>query len=750
MSALVDTSGVSRRTFLTALGLSAGGLVIGSGGRVWAATESAKTFDPNVFVHIAPDGVVSIVCHRSEMGQGVRSTLPALIADELGAALSAIRIVQGDGDKKYGDQNTDGSSSVRKRYQDLREAGAAGRFMLCTAAAKRWRVPLASCTAEDGFVIHADSKRRIAFADIVKDAAAVKPPAKPPLKDRSQHKYIGSESLPLVDGPDIVTGKAVYGADVKLPGLLTAVILHPPVVGGRLTSVDTSATLGVPGVHSVVELPVPTPPYKFQPLGGIAVIAEHTWAALQGRALLKPVWEHGENAAYESNAYREQQLAVVRQPCKVVRKKGAADDVIARSARVVSAEYCMPHLSHAPMEPPSATAWFKGDGTCEVWTCTQNPQQVRADVAAIVGLAEDKVDVHVTLLGGAFGRKSKSDFACEAAFLSKHVGTPVRLQWTREDDIRHDYFHTTDVQRFDAALTADGVIEAWRHRSTWPPIASTFVAGATYGRDNEIGQGLVDYPLHVPNVQVENGESKAHVRIGWMRSVNNIHSGFGINSFIAELAESRGVDPKQQLLEILGPPRIVSMDELGVEKINNYGQSVDEYPVDVARMRAVIERVTAMAKWDARSGDRDRGYGLAFHKSFQCCTAVVAAVKKRANGKIAVDEVWLAADAGLVVNRERAYSQMEGAVLFGMSIAMYSEITFKDGVAEQQNFDGYRLTRIADAPRAIHVDLLRSEERPGGIGEPGVPPVAPAIVNAVAALTGTRVRHLPLSRHGLT
>ena len=738
---------LTRRAFLESLGLSVSGLLIGGGGKVWALDPPAG-FDPNVFVHIGPDGLVSIVCHRSEMGQGVRSTIPALIADELGADLARVRVLQGTGDKKYGDQNTDGSSSIRRRYQDLREAGAVGRIMLCAAAAKRWGVDARTCTTEGGFVLHEPSGRRAIFADIVGAAARGKLPAKPEFKPRARHRYIGSAALPLLDGPAIATGKAIFGADVRLPGMLTAVMVHPPVLGATLVSHDATAALAIRGVRHVLVMPTPTPPYKFQPLGGLAVIADNTWAALRGRKALTATWSTSDNAVYDSTTYRARQAATIRGACAVVRSRGAADEALANAASRLEAEYFMPHLSHAPMEPPAATASVK-DGKCEVWTCTQNPQECQAVVAEVTGLDPADVTVNVTLLGGGFGRKSKPDYVGEAAFLSRELGVPVRVQWTREDDIRHDYFHTTSAQRLEAGLDADGKLVAWRHRTTFPPIASTFAEGATLGREGELAQGYADFPLIIPNVRVENGPSKAHVRIGWLRSVNNIHSAFGINCFIDELAAARRVDPKTQLLEIIGPPRNVTLSELGLEKLPNYGHSLDDYPLDVGRMRKVIERVTAMAGWEARAADAERGYGLAFHKSFQCQTAVVAAVKLLPSGKIKVDEVWLAADAGLVVNRERAQSQMEGAVLFGMSIALYSEITFKGGVAEQSNFDGYRLTRMPDAPRAIHVDIAESEERPGGVGEPGVPPVAPAILNAVFALTGKRVRETPLARAGL-
>lgn len=737
----------SRRAFLSALGLSTGGLLIASGGTAWAA-GTRRALTPNVFVHLAPDGTVTIVCHRTEMGQGVRSTLPALIADELGAEVGRVRIVQGDGDAKYGDQNTDGSSSVRLRYQDLRVAGATARVMLETVAAKRLGVPATELVTQGGFVTHPPSQRRLPFSDLVSDAASLERPAAPTLKPRSQHQHIGTKNFALVDAPDLVTGKAVFGSDVKLPGLLTAVVLHPPTAGGELKHYDATAALAIPGVKQVVEIPPASRPYGFKPLGGLAVVADTTWAALRGRNALVATWDLGDNAVYESNAYRDALTETVRTPQKVVRRVGDVDPALQHAAVKVEAEYFMPHLAHAPMEPPTATAHFH-DGRCEVWAPTQNPQEARDEVASITGLSSDHVTIHVTLVGGAFGRKSKTDFVSEAAFVSKAVGAPVRLQWTREDDVRHDYFHTTSAQHLEAGLDANGAIVAWKHRTAFPPIASIYLHLLEHAVDQELGQGYLDFPLHIPNVQVENGAAKAHTRIGWMRSVHNLHSSFGLSCFIDELAAARKKDPKDNLLEVLGPPRLVTTAELGVGSIGNYGQSLEDYPLDTARMRAVIERVCELSKWSARADDPERGYGLAFHRSFQCNTAVVVAVKKRPDGRLKVDEVWLSADAGLVVNLERAVSQMEGAVLFGMSLAMYSAITFKDGIAQQSNFHDYRLTRMPDAPRAIHVDLLPSEEKPGGIGEPGVPPIAPALFNAVFALTGKRVRTAPLSLSGL-
>ena len=738
---------LDRRSFLAALGLSTGGLLLAGNGVAWAA-GTRRPLAPNVFVHLAPNGQVTIVCHRTEMGQGVRSTLPALIADELGADVAAIRIVQADGDEKYGDQNTDGSSSVRKRFQDLRVAGATARVMLETVAARRLGVPAGELVTEGGHVNHPPSKRSLAFAELVTDAAALEPPAKPALKPRAQHRHIGSRNFTLVDGPDLVTGKAVFGSDVKLPGLLTAVVLHPPTAGGELKRYDATKALAIDGVKQVVELPAPSRPYGFKSLGGLAVVATTTWAALRGRHALEATWDLGDNAVYESNAYRDQLTRTIREPGSVARSTGHVDDALASAAIKLEAEYFMPHLAHAPMEPPTATAHVH-DGRCEVWAATQNPQAARDEVADALGLPKDKVTMHVTLVGGGFGRKSKPDYVIEAALVAKAVGAPVRLQWTREDDIRHDYFHTTSAQRLEAGLDAQGNIVAWKHRTAFPPIASLYLHLLDHAAGQELGQGYQDFPLHIPNVQLENGAAKAHTRIGWMRSVHNLHSSFGISCFIDELAHARKKDPKDNLLEVLGPPRIVTPKELGVGKLGNYGQPLEEYPIDTGRMRAVIERVCAASKWSERASDPGRGYGLAFHRSFLCNTAVVVAVKQKPDGRVRVDEVWLCADAGLVVNRERAESQMEGAVLFGMSLAMFSAITFKDGVAQQSNFHDYRLARMPDAPRAIHVDLVESEEKPGGIGEPGVPPVAPALFNAVFALTGKRVRTAPLSAAGV-
>ena len=757
---------VPRRSFLVSLGLTTGALVLGLGPA--GAQPKGKparpgpwrrpTFEqmpvdggltPSAFVHVAPDGLVTIACARSEMGQGVRSSLPALVGDELGADPARVAIVQADGDEAYGNQDTDGSSSVRgEAYGDLRRLGATARVMLVAAAAARWNVPPAQCEARDHRVFHPPSKRELGFGELASHAAKLPLPAAADvlLRPASELRRVG-KLLPHVDAPAVVTGRATFGADVRLPGMLTAVMARPPVVGGKIARRDATRALAVPGVRRVVDLPAPTPPFAFQPLGGVAVVADTTWAAMRGRAALEVAWDDGDNGSYDSTAYREELLAAVRAPGNRVRDIGDTEAALARSARRLVAEYHVPHLAHVPMEPPGSVARVDAGG-CEVWSPTQSPQDVRENVAKALGLDPSKVRVHVTLLGGAFGRKAKPDYDVEAALLSRAVQAPVRVQWTRPDDIQNGYFHTTSAQRLEAGFDAGGKVVAWLHRTAFPSISSTFAPGVTHASDGELGQGVLDMPLAVPNVRAENGPAIAHVRIGWLRSVNNIHHAFALSSFVDEIAHARGVDPRDNLLEILGPDRHVTAEDLGVKKVPNYGGKLDRYPIDVARYRGCVERVTGLARWADRARD-GRSLGLAVHHSFLTYVAVVASVVKDAGGKVRVDEAWVVADAGLVVNPDRVKAMMEGAVIFGMSLALHGAITMKKGAVEQTNFRDYRLVRLPEAPRAIHVELVESEAPPGGAGEPGVPPVAPAIANAVFALTGTRVRELPMAKLGL-
>jgi isoquinoline 1-oxidoreductase beta subunit len=724
---------------------------VGSAGAGPRPDSQDQAFDapglaPNVLVHLAPDGTTTIVCHRSEMGQGVRSSLPVLIAAELGATLDRVVVRQAVGDPKYGDQNTDGSASVRKFIDDLRRAGAVVRHMLIAAAAQRWKVDPNTCLARDHQVVHSPTQRALGFGELALAASRlpVPDPAALVLRPLAALRDVLGPSLPLLDGPALVAGSALFGADVVLPGMLVAVIARPPVVGGAVAHYDATAALRVPGVRKVLAMPTPRAPWAFQPWGGVAVLADNTWAALKGRAALTIEWDDGPNGDYDSAAFRDDLLASVRNPGTVVRTLGDVDAALAGATRVIEAEYYVPHLAQMPMEPPAALARVEGDRV-EVWASTQHPQAARKEVARVLGVPEEQVVVHVTLLGGGFGRKSKADFVSEAAFLAREAGAPVRVQWTREDDIRHCYYNTVNAQRMRAGLDAAGKLIAWHHRTAFPPIGSVFAEGVEVPSNDDLQQGVLDVPLAIPHVRVEACKARAQVRIGWYRSVYNIFHAFALGSFIDEIAVARGADPRDLWLEILGPARILGLKELGIEKLENYGESLARHPVDAGRLRNVIERVTAAANWDLRAA-AGRHLGLAAHRSFVAYTAVIISVVPDPVRKLRVDEAWIAMDPGAVINPDRVHAQMEGGLIMGLSNALYGGVTMKRGRALQSNFRDARIARLHDAPLRIHTDLVQSDAPPAGVGEPPVPPVGAAFANAVFALTGQRIREFPFAR----
>ena len=730
---------VTRRSFLIGLNLALGGLALGLPS-VAEAAGPAGEFSPHVLVHIAPDGLTTIVCHRSEMGQGIRSTLPALIARELGASLDRVVVQQAIGHPKYGDQNTDGSTSIRNQLDELRRAGATARQMLIAVAAKRWKVKPATCDAANHQIVHGASGRTLDFGALVADASKLPVPKPADVTLRPMAPL--ADDLPLLDGPALVDGTARFGADVTLPGMLIAVIARPPVVGGTVATWNADAALKVPGVKQVVEMPAPTKPWVFKPWGGIAVVATSTWAALKGRAALELTWDDGENARYDSTTFRDDLLASVRAPGTTRRQVGDVDAAFKAATRVVEAEYVAPHLAHLSMEPPTALARVDGD-TAEIWAPTQHPQAARGEVARILGIKPDNVTINVTLLGGGFGRKSKADFVSEAAFLARAVGAPVRVQWTREDDVRHGYYNAVSAQRLRAALDDHDQVTAWHHRTAFTPISATFDPIADEPDAGALQQGILDLALAVPNVRAESCKASTHVRVGWYRSVYNIFHAFATGSFIDELAAARKVDPRDLWLELIGPPRTMSLAELGIDKLANYGHPLDQHPVDAGRLRNVIERVTKSAKWDARAG---RHLGLAAHRSFVSYAAVVISVVPDPARVFRIDEAWIAMDAGTIANPDRVHAQLEGGLIMGISNALYGGVTMKGGRTEQSNFRDARISRLRDAPRRIHTDIVPSDDRPCGVGEPPVPPVSAALANALFAMTGKRLRELPLAR----
>ncbi len=701
--------------------------------------------DPRVFVAIDKDGTVSIVCHRSEMGQGVRTGVPLILADELEADWARVKIVQAPGDeKKFGNQDTDGSRSTRHFMKPMRECGAAMRMMLEAAAAKRLNVPVAEVEARNHEVVHKTSGRKLGYGELAADAASQPVPAldKLKLKDPAAFRYIGKDT-PIVDLVDMTTGRAMYGQDTRLPGMKFAVIARSPVHGGKVTAVDSAAAMKVPGVEKVVQIEGTPSPAKFQPAAGVAVIARNTWAAMKGREALKITWDDGPNKVYESKSYRKKLEATARQAGKVVRNEGDAEGALAKAAKKVEAEYYLPHFAHATMEPPAATARI-ADGKCEVWACVQSPQGTRDEVAKRLGLSADNVTVHVTLLGGGFGRKSKPDFAIEAALLSREMGgAPVKVVWTREDDLHNGYYHTVSAERIEAGLDASGKVVAWRHRTVAPSILSIFAPGIKHEAPFELSMGAVDMPFAIPNIRVENGEAEAHTRIGWFRSVSNIPHAFAVQSFAAELAHAAGKDPKDFLLELIGPARMVDQQKAGVGW--NYGENPEVYPIDTARLRRVVELAAEKGEWGRKLPPR-HGLGIAVHRSFVSYIATVVEVAVDPKGNVSVPRVDVAVDCGFFVNPERVRSQIEGACVMGLGLALRSEITFKDGRVEQSYFNDFEVARINESPRETRVHIVPANVNvpPGGVGEPGVPPFAPALCNAIFAAVGKRIRQLPI------
>jgi isoquinoline 1-oxidoreductase subunit beta len=742
---------LSRRDLLKGAATTAGlvlGFHVGFRKLPFAEAAETPTFAPNAFLSIDETGLVTIVASRSEMGTGIKTDLPLVLADELEADLNQVKIIQAQGDPKYGDQNTDGSRSTWQFFGPMRVAGATARQMLETAAAQTWNVPAAECRAQNGFVMHASSGRSHSFGDLAKLAAAVPVPPldQVRLKDRKHWRYIGKPH-PIVDLKDILRGRAVYGIDTVVPGMKYASVERCPVYGGKVKSFDPKNALSVAGVERVVEIPATPVPSGFKPLGGVAVIASNTWSAQQGRQQLKIEWDYGPNAGHDSAGYRTELEATAREPGKVVRNQGDVHSALASAARRVSADYFVPHLAHAQMEVPNAVAHWLG-GACETWSPTQNPGQVRQTVAEVLGINEADVTVNVTLLGGGFGRKSKPDYVAEAALLSRAVGAPVKVTWTREDDIQHDYYHAICAQHLEAGFDQDGRASAWLHRTVSPPIEATFQPDIVYDSGGELGQGVIDMPYYIPNVRCENGTAANHVRIGWYRSVYNIPHAFAVCSFADELAVAAGKDPVEYLRELIGPPRILDLKALGtVVDYPNYGvnqlapQIADQYLIDTARLRGVLDLAVANSNWGQKLPSR-QGRGVAVHRSFLSYVAVVAHVAVGNDGQVTIPRLDMAIDCGTIVNPDRVRAQLEGAAIMSIGNALYGNITVKQGRVEQSNYTDYLVPRIDITPET-HVYFVENDHLPGGVGEPGVPPTAPAICNAIYAATGKRIRALP-------
>jgi CO/xanthine dehydrogenase Mo-binding subunit len=694
---MADIVKLSRRDFVALSAVGGAGLAIGAYLPGQRSRAGAVALQPGAFVRIDLDGKVTIWMARAEMGQGVRTSLPMVVADELDADWARVSIVQADAHPdKYGRQMTVGSTSVRGgAWMPLRQAGAAAREMLVAAAASRWSVPAESCRTEQSFVLHSASGRRLGYGELAQAAAALPVPARPRLKTPDQFRLIGTR-VPQVDSADKVLGKAIFGIDVRPPNLKFATVVHSPVFGGKLRSVDHSPARAISGVRDVVEIPA-----------GVAVIADNTWAAIQGARALAPQWDTGTFTM--SSAELSAELArLVATEGAVAEEQGDARSALSGAAGRVEGVYEAPLLSHATMEPMNCTADVRPD-RCEIWAPTQNPQGTQSAAARLTGLPPDRVTVHVTYLGCGWGRRSRTDFVEDAVEVAKKVGGPVQVLWTREEDLRHDFYRPAAVCRFEGALDPEGKVTALTAR-----VASTPIGGQAGGVDRNGVDGIVRSPYRFSALRVESHPVGLPITIGHWRSVGVSQNTFFLESFLDELAHAGRRDPVDLRRELLGAnPRALRVLNLAAEK-SGWGT-----PLPQGRAR-----------------------GIAMVENKDSVVAEVAEVSVN-DDRIRVHRVIAAADCGQIIHPGIVEAQIAGSVVAGLSAAFHEAITLEGGAVVQGNFHEYPLLRLPESP-AVEVHIVPSGDAPGSVGEPGLPPIAPAVANAVFALTGKRVRTLPL------
>jgi isoquinoline 1-oxidoreductase subunit beta len=696
----------SRRRFLKAGGVAGGGLVIGfvlpAAGRL---AEAATQFAPNAFLRVAPNGRVTVVCGQSEMGQGVLTAIPMLVAEELDADWTKVRVEQAPADKAYanpmfGMQATGGSATVRGFWEPMRKAGAAAREMLVAAAAAAWKVEPEECRTLKGVVIHRG--RRLSYGSLVARASRLPVPADPKLKDPKDFTILGHD-LKRLDTPPKVSGSAKFGMDVRLPGMLTAVLARPPVPGGKALSFDDGKARAVRGVRQVLQTP-----------HGVAVLADGYWAAKKGRDALQIKWDDGPHAGLSSEAVSTMLADATLQPGKVGRDEGNFD--AAKPIWTVEAVYEAPYLAHACMEPMNCTAWVK-PGEVEIWAGTQSQGPAQGILGQVASVDPGKVNVHTMYLGGGFGRRFAPDFTIDATILSKLSGQPVKLVYSREDDMRAYYYRPASVTRFSAGLDAAGNPVSLRARVASPSImeASGFMKLPANGVDSFAVEGVQDLPYGIPNLRVEYSRQEPGVQVWFWRSVGHSQNIFFSESFVDELAHAAGKDPFEFRRALLAKQ---------------------------PRYRGVLELAAEKAGWGAPLPAGVK-HGIAVAQSFGSYVAEVVEASVAANGQVKVHRVVAAVDCGMTVNPEIIRRQIESAIVYGLSAALYGRITFKDGRVEQGNFDDYPVLRIDEMP-AVEVHIVPSSEKPGGIGEPGLPALAPALTGAIFAATGKRVRRLPI------
>lgn len=695
------TNGLGRREFLK---LSAGAglwLAVTPPGRVFAGPSApAAGFSPSAWLNVAPDGGVTVFLAEAEMGQGTYTGMAVLIAEELEADWQKVRVVQADADPRFGTMVTGGSRSVRSNWLPLRKAGAAARELLVAAGAQHLGVAPAACRAERGAVIHGASGRRVEYGALVVRAAKLPVPEDPTLKDPAKFQLIGKR-VPRLDTPDKVRGRATFGIDVRVPGMLHAAIARPPVLGGEVKRYDAAAAGRIAGVRKVVQVP-----------SGVAVVADSTWAAFEGRDALAATFEPGPNGANDS-ARIARLLAEAPVDPEPARSEGDLEQALAGAARRVEAVYEVPLLAHATMEPMNCVAHFRG-GKVEIWAPTQAATWARSSVAEALGIPEDAVSVHVTFLGGGFGRRAFPDFVVEAAQVSRAAGAPVQVTWTREDDMRHDFYRPPGRNELRGGLDANGKLVAWHHRVRTPSIGESLGQAQRGGRPDVV-EGAAGVPYTAAAIRVDQATPDIGVPLGWWRSVYSSQNAFPEEVFVDELARAAGKDPLAFRLAHLPP---------------------------TSRLRGVLALAAEKAGWGKKLPP-GRAMGIACHASFGSHVAEVAEVSVGKDGRITVHRVVCAVDCGTALNPDSVEAQVEGSVVYGLSAALRGEITVKDGAIVQGNFDAYEPLRMSEMPR-VEVHIVASTAEPGGMGEPALPPVAPAVANAVFAATGERLRALPL------
>jgi isoquinoline 1-oxidoreductase subunit beta len=740
---------VTRRKFLKSSTLGTSGLILAfylpsrSVHSRSGAITAGQPFAPNAWLEIAPDGAVKIWCGKSEMGQGVRTALPMIVAEELSCDWKSVQVIQADLDSKYGEQLTGGSLSVRTSYSNLRKAGAAAREVLLSAAAGMWGTDRSEYRVENGRILRGKLKGELTFAEVVGSAAGLSAPGDPPLKSPADFRIVG-HATPRTDTPSKVTGAAQFGLDVRVPGMLVASVERCPVYGGTVRRSNAEKVKSMPGVRGVVELkPVHLthqfgdksgPGSRNYTNAGVAVVADSTWAAMQARKELQVEWDESAFARESSAALREQFKKLAAAPASALRNDGDFDKAYDASSQTIEAIYEVPFLAHATMEPMNCTAHVH-NGECEVWAPTQIPGAAAESVAQALGIPRDHVKVHVTFLGGGFGRRLIQDYAVEAALISRDVAAPVQVVWTREDDILHDFYRPASYHVFKGGLDAAGKPLAWLHRAVSPSI-SVFYSGTGISLGAAAEVNTPDFPAYgVPNFRLEFARAESGMPLGYWRSVENSGNQFAIFSFLDELAAAAGRDPVEFLLAVLGTPR----------KIDLGG---DNSVIDVGRRRRVIQLAAERANW-GKALTAGRGRGIAAHFGYGSCVAQVAEVSYDAAKGLRVHRVVCAIDCGLAVNPSGVQAQMESAINFGLAATLKSAITYDRGRVQQSNFHDYEVLRMSDAPPDVEVHVVPSSDPPGGCGEPGVPPIAPAVGNALFAATGKRVRRLPIRAQDL-